>query len=281
MRPDPSATSPVLTSESGQAVVEGAIVLPAMTFLILTIIQLTAIQHARIMTDYAAYCAARAGIVFNGDPQAMEQAAMVALSPTIGRTDNLANFTYTMTSGGSGALPTVSADLATAKTFNLPGIVSVQALPPPNTAGPFTTLAGHLDGEQLDFDDIRSAAAQWNILQIRLRYFYRMRVPFANQILQAIYFAQTAAPNLLKNTSSGGGWEGFDMTNAGKHNSSFLNGARGAYAGSQGGTSGGMPIVPESARIAQASRQQVYYFPLTATYSMRMQSNWYAKHAPQ
>lgn len=281
MSPDPTAMSPRMTHDSGQAVVEAAIALPAMTFLILTIIQLTALQHARIMTDYAAFCAARAGIVFNGDAKAMEQAAMVALSPTIGRTDNLSNFTYTMTSGTSGTLSTVSGDLATAKRFNLPGIVEVQALPPPSSAGAFSTLGAQLDNEEVDFDDIRAAADQWNILQIRLRYFYRMRIPFANQILQAIYFAATAAPDLLKNSSSGGGWQGFDMTYAGKENGAFLNGARGAYAGSQGGTAGGMPIVPESALIAEASREKVYYFPLTATYSMRMQSNWYINNAPQ
>jgi hypothetical protein len=281
MRPDPSATPSPLTDDSGQAVVEGAIALPAMIFLILTIIQLTALQHARIMTDYAAFCAARAGIVFNGDPKAMEQAALVALSPTIGRTDTLANFTNTMGSGAGGNLSTVAGDVATAKSFNLPGIVKVDALPPPASAGPFSDLSRQLNGEELDFDDIRASASQWNILQIRLRYFYRMRIPFANEILQALYFAQTAAPELIKNSSSGGSWQGFDFLEGGKQNGAIMSGARGAYAGSQGGTSGGMPIVPESALIANASREHVYYFPLTATYSMRMQSNWYVNYAPK
>ena len=53
--------------EDGQALVEGALVLPAMTFLVIGIIQLVMIQHARVMTEYAAYQAVRAGIVHNAD----------------------------------------------------------------------------------------------------------------------------------------------------------------------------------------------------------------------
>jgi len=62
--------------------VESAIVIPLMTFLILGIIQLVMVQHARIMTEYAAYNAARAGIVWNADRIIMENAAIISLLPT-------------------------------------------------------------------------------------------------------------------------------------------------------------------------------------------------------
>lgn len=68
--------------ESGQAVVESAIVIPLMVFLILGMIQLVMIQHARIMTEYAAFNAARAGIVWNADKIIMENAAIISLLPT-------------------------------------------------------------------------------------------------------------------------------------------------------------------------------------------------------
>ena len=58
--------------------VESAIVMPLMVFIILGVIQLSMIQHARIMTEYAAYNAARAGIVWNGDPWVMENAAIIS-----------------------------------------------------------------------------------------------------------------------------------------------------------------------------------------------------------
>jgi len=66
----------------GQAMVESAIVIPLMTFLILGIVQLTMMQQARIMTEYAAFNAARAGIVWNADRIIMENAAIISLLPT-------------------------------------------------------------------------------------------------------------------------------------------------------------------------------------------------------
>jgi hypothetical protein len=68
--------------EGGQALVEAAIVMPLMTFLILGVIQLVMVQHAKIMTEYAAFTAARAGIVWNADPGIMQSAAIISLMPT-------------------------------------------------------------------------------------------------------------------------------------------------------------------------------------------------------
>ena len=68
--------------ERGQALVESALVIPMMTFLILGIMQLTMMQHARVMTEYAAFNAARAGIVWNADGIIMENAAIISLMPT-------------------------------------------------------------------------------------------------------------------------------------------------------------------------------------------------------
>ena len=51
--------------QRGQALLETVIVLPIMIFLILGALQLMMVQHGRIMTEYAAYNAARAGVVHN------------------------------------------------------------------------------------------------------------------------------------------------------------------------------------------------------------------------
>src|SRR6478609_3734281 len=75
--------------ESGQAAVESALVMPLMVFLCLGLIQLTMIEHARIMTDYAAFNAARAGIVWNGNNERMHDAAIFSLLPTMARTDDI------------------------------------------------------------------------------------------------------------------------------------------------------------------------------------------------
>src|SRR5256885_13708138 len=76
-------------NDSGQAAVESALVLPLMVFFALGVIQLTMVQHAKIMTEYAAYQAVRAGIVWNGNNERMHDAALFALLPTMGKTDGV------------------------------------------------------------------------------------------------------------------------------------------------------------------------------------------------
>src|SRR5207248_11354223 len=86
----------ILPRQEGQAVVEAAIVLPAIVFLLLPTIQLTQLQQARIMAEYAAFSAARSGIVLNGDPTKMQEAAIIAVLPTFGRTDNFTELGKTL-----------------------------------------------------------------------------------------------------------------------------------------------------------------------------------------
>lgn len=68
--------------DEGQAVVESLLVLPLLVFLILGVLQLVMMQHARLMTEYAAFNAARSGIVWNADRLIMENAAILSLLPT-------------------------------------------------------------------------------------------------------------------------------------------------------------------------------------------------------
>src|SRR5512141_3478894 len=80
----------MLRGEGGQAIVEAALVLPSLVFLLLGAVQLTQLQQARILADYAAFAAARAGIVMNGDPGKMRDAAALAILPAFGAADSLA-----------------------------------------------------------------------------------------------------------------------------------------------------------------------------------------------
>jgi hypothetical protein len=261
-------------AESGQAVVEAAIVMPAMVFLVLVLLQLTMVQHARIMTDYAAYCAARAGIVFNADRGAMERAATIALLPTLGRTDTIAEFTktYAKVVGAGGSMG--SPELIQRKPYGLP-IVRVTTLSP--RAADFTTqLAGHTGGAEIDFDDVRAIAARPNQLQIELKYFYRMSIPFANSMLQSIYFASRARFVLNQ-------WKGFDLTRPEIAGRAAQEAATLQYAGSGEADAAGIVAARAAAIAARGSRGARivggYYFPLKATYTMRMQSNAFRKNA--
>ena len=149
--PGRERTTRRVSRDGGQSTVEAAIVMPAMVFLVLGILQLTMVQHARIMTDYAAFCAARAGIVFNADKKAMQRAAEIALLPTMGRTDTLGN----VTRASSTALPR---EVGERNPVELP-VVTVEVLNP--KPGDFSgTNAAHLGGTELDFDDIRETVSR-------------------------------------------------------------------------------------------------------------------------
>lgn len=71
----------VWKNEDGQAIVEAAITLPIFLFLLCGIFELSYMFVVQAMVDYAAYCAARCGIVRNGDEDMMKWAAAQALAP--------------------------------------------------------------------------------------------------------------------------------------------------------------------------------------------------------
>ncbi|MEK7867127.1 MAG: TadE/TadG family type IV pilus assembly protein [Planctomycetota bacterium] len=75
------AKKSVWKCEDGQAVVEAAITLPIFLFLLCGIFELSYMFVVQAMVDYSAYCAARSGIVRNGDTDMMKWAAAQALAP--------------------------------------------------------------------------------------------------------------------------------------------------------------------------------------------------------
>jgi hypothetical protein len=244
-----------VSREGGQSTVEAAIVMPAMVMLVLGILQLTMVQHARIMTDYAAYCAARAGIVFNADRDAMTRAAQVALLPTMGRTDTLSNV---MNASAS----TLAREIGERLPVQLP-VVTVEVLnpKPDDFSG---TNSAHLGGSEIDFDDIRTTASRATLLEIRVRYYYNMKIPFVNQMLQTLFFAQ-----------KGNAWAVWNKSGLAGQNPVLLSSGEHQVSQSMF-VSGGKTLVPEAGKLVMAANTtHKYYFPLQATYTMRMQSNPY------
>ena len=205
--------------EDGQALVEGALVLPAMTFLVIGIIQLVMIQHARVMTEYAAYQAVRAGIVHNADRKMMLNGALVSLLPTMGATDTILGTNDPFTDRRRPGILQVwlkAKGLLLITNQVQCGIASLQAYLqnlasniPGLTIPPFTPRVGlvsidmvnprqqDLPEEELDFDCIEgncqgvtaARARDLNRMAIRLRYNYRLRVPFANKFLHDAWLA--------------------------------------------------------------------------------------------
>jgi hypothetical protein len=200
-----------MRAQSGQALVESAIVLPLLVAVLLSILQLALLQQARVLAQYAGYQAARAGIVHGGDPARMEDAATWVLAP-------LACPTRIPGAGAAcaaakeapplgrqaaavGVLHAVSAG-AQAAGAQFPGL-HVHILGPywPDHARYFR-LAG---GEQMDFDDLRDAhplpqagGAQPEAdagyrdatrLTIRLLYWYELQVPLADFVIWSAWAA--------------------------------------------------------------------------------------------
>ncbi|MBN9682282.1 MULTISPECIES: TadE family protein [unclassified Corallococcus] len=248
--------------ESGQAAVESALVVPLMVFLILGTLQLTTLHHARLMTEYAAYRAARTGIVNHGDCETMKSAAYMALVPTLGpprlggrgRTDTLLNamevhdaYTLGRYAQENQRFPGSSLER-----------VRVEVVNP--SAGPysglFSSYGSHLGGREIDFDDYRDATiVAANLLSVRVTYFYELRIPFANWQLHTFYMGREVLGQLegvtfLTQRAPGGGSA-----------SQYLEaeGARRKQA-----------YFKELAKLANA---HTYAIPVIATSTMRMQSN--------
>src|SRR5690349_11007130 len=146
-------------ADSGQAAVESAIVMPLMVFLSLGLIQLTMVQHAKLMTEYAAFQAARAGIVWNGNNERMHDAAIVALLPTLGRTDDWVHLgeRWALQSAYDSVLARLAPGGIVPRSFNgspLFGLVRVDTVNP-SFIGPMASMwkvRGNPNWKELDFD---------------------------------------------------------------------------------------------------------------------------------
>ncbi len=66
---------------SGQSLVEFSILFPVIIYFTLILIQTALIYNAYQVVNYAAYCSARAGIVYEGSIEKMERAAGIATIP--------------------------------------------------------------------------------------------------------------------------------------------------------------------------------------------------------
>ena len=176
------ASRTMARGEGGQAVVEAALVLPSIVLLLLGAIQLTQIQQARLLVDHAALAAARAGIVMNGDPGKMREAAALALAPDLGRTDSLP------------ALAEAVVRLEAREAALAPlGLRQLRLEVHSPVAADFPKYGRHLRGEELDFDDVRPAALDATLLSLRLRYLYELKVPFANKAIHSFWMAARSA----------------------------------------------------------------------------------------
>jgi hypothetical protein len=192
--------------ESGQAAVEAALVMPMMVVAGLMAIQLAAVQHARILTEYAAFQAARAGVVWGANNERMRDAALLSLLPTLGRTDDPASLGETWERARTenaqldSVMPRPADAPAAIAQAGLLGLVRVDLVEPTGLPHHWRVPA---DWRELDYDDPDAfveepappgsreeelapggdAIRRALVLSIRVRYWYELRVPIADVAL--------------------------------------------------------------------------------------------------
>jgi len=169
--------------ERGQAMVETALTLPMLVFAMLGIVQLTAAYHARILAEYAAFKAARAGSVYRAECDFMRKAAAVALVPSIMEP--------------SDAIRGESPKLRTGSNYQqifMKTASYAEANKSPK-GWPIVWAEYALENENMDFDKQLEPGDEPMRLRVRIAYFYEMRIPFANWVMTRFWVAGQVGGN--------------------------------------------------------------------------------------
>jgi hypothetical protein len=236
--------------------VESVFVLPLYVFLMLGILQLGLMHHARILTKYAAYKAVRVGALNNADGLLMERTALAVVLPKV-TVHNLFMSPRMMTFDTDGiAFPGYMWNYA-----QVTGLSTIGLELPPATVQICGPLKGDFEGEgpEIDFDDPKySAGDSWEDyqktkLRIQVTFNYRMPIPFANRVIAQIALGQETARILMLEQWRTGHNIGDIIWDA------VLNIMR--------------PFL-----LALQNRE--YVLPIRANYNMRMQSNFYLNKYP-
>jgi hypothetical protein len=191
----------------------------------------------------------------------MHDAAVLAILPTFGRTDSIPQILATRAR--------FAVEDTVLKPFGLSQL-RVYVLNP--IKGDFAAYGQHLNGQEIDFDDVRPGATDATLLSLQVRYLYEMKVPFANKLIQTIWLASQAGMLKL--------WQGSDWTSpriASQRGPDAVTLSRGAAAGRR--WNDGTPEGVRLAALVAAGQVNRYYLPVEAWYTMRMQSNPYVKWA--
>jgi hypothetical protein len=231
--------------------VEAALTLPLTIFLILGTIQLFMMLQGRIMAEYAAFEAVRAGSRHHGDCEMMMQAGLAALLP------NVVSYLGSGTGGGSPAEKLGSAFRARYQG----GDAKFTAMDYTQSSFGGRSLAGESifwlarplpnnvnDVEDRGFDTPVQDGGGMR-LEARIIYWFPLRIPFADWVMTRMFMAHFAIQD-------------YDAVNP------LIPAERRA-----GWAAGGSPPTLDS-QVRQKYQSLVsnkqYVFPIQATYGMRM-----------
>lgn len=166
-----------MSSDAGQAAVETAITLPLLVFLVLGTLQLFMLLQARILAQHGAYRAVRAGSLNHGDCLPMAHSAILTVLPSLDRTYDRGELVRAFAARRDNRHDALGANGAV---YRGPILEIVRERPDPaDWDGP----------EALRFDDPSAGAEARLRLELRMVFWYYMRIPFANRVVSQILLA--------------------------------------------------------------------------------------------
>lgn len=296
--------------ERGQALVETVIIMPVMIFAALGALQLMLVQHGRILTEYAAYCATRAGIVHNADWNVMRNAALVATLPLYDRTDDAGRYLVTWAKVKAAAEITEAVDTGAATLERLAGellgvevsglaqdvsLVEVAVTRPTRDefeaaqdwANQQARISESVDPRsplryapgEIDFDDVAMFADPntpdgLGTLALEVRVLYPLRIPLVNQILFELWLAQELLHRRTFDSDLGDWVQLRARLDDGRTLSEAVRSGEGDGPLDDFFTTTQWSKEVRTLRWV-AERYDLYLLPLRASYAMQMQSNLY------
>ncbi len=161
----------------GQVAVEGALAVPVVLMLGLGIVQLGLVQQARLLAQYAAFAAARAGVVWGAREARMHDAALLVLMPLLGRAgswDAVATAWPAAHREGRVRVDVLGPEVADG---TVPG--------PPDFDLPDSYPEGTGPRNESDQEALRAAT----LLTVRVRYLHELVVPLAGWVVFTCWLA--------------------------------------------------------------------------------------------
>ena len=236
-------------TDSGQALVETALVMPLFVFIMLGTLQLGLMHQARALTTYAAYKAVRAGSLHHADRDVMARAAAAVLLPMISWQSSGVEKVVPVRDGVEYAR---KVQLIRALSLFVPPVEVIICGPTRNNARGTAGIdpVARRNANEIQFDaPLNLPAADWRAsdrtkLRIEVTFNYRMPIPFANMFLYQIARGQEDA-ELLWVTRTG-----FEQTRRRR-------------------------VEARVRHDAMARAGLGYTLPIRATYAMRMMSDLY------
>jgi len=177
----------------GQVAVEAALALPVVALLGLGVVQLGLVQQARLLEQYAAFAAARTGVVRGASNARMHDAALLVLLPLLGRADSWEAVARSWPEARARDLA-MHGRLRDARPKGLPALMEAGGLAGLVRVEVLSPVRSQVAGESLDFDLPDSstegdAPPEATRLTVRVRYLHELVVPLASWAIFTCWLA--------------------------------------------------------------------------------------------